>query len=139
MAPREKIYIIEGEKIVASEVMKKMKCSRSAALQRLQKSKTLKEVYQPLRKYWDSDGNVIEKVYKIEDREFTTSDLQKIIGGSRSNCRWRLRKSKTLEELLTKTGDYFCPNRKEILDFVNKAPKNPKTDDKMFKLAMGVI
>jgi len=124
-------YTIEGKDFSATILAKELKCSTNTARSRLTKSKTLLEIYAPLRK--ENEGGV-EVVHRIEGELITVQQLAKELECSVSTARIRLKQRTTLKEL------YASVDNKRFKENIDMYPPITKTDDELDeinKLLMG--
>ena len=128
---RYKQWNIEGQTFTVRGLADQVGIHYQSARQRLDTCNTLKELLRP--RSHDGSGNTT-KIYIIEGKEFTSSVLADELGTNKHTARYRLEKATTIDELY-KPINYGTVRDKRYKELTEK----DILDQKMFKLAMGVI
>ena len=122
-------WTIEGKTYTARKLADELDIHYSSARARLKRCTTLEELLRPR----EHDGTGCkEKTYIVENKEFTCKKLAEELGTNVHTARYRLLKSKTIDELYKPIVYGNFGGRRNI-------SKKEIQDREMFKFAMGAI
>jgi len=130
-----KVYEIEGRKFTAKMLEAEIGLSLTACYHRLKTSKTLEELYQ--HKKLNQYGSMA-KDYVVDGQTFTIREVAEKLGISESTARYRLTRSKTVEELFAPVKQTANRKSNETSVYLDDRPVK-MIEDAMFKLIMKAV
>jgi len=130
-----KVYEIEGRQFTAKMLAAETGISLTACYHRLKTSKTLEQLYQ--HKKTNQYGSMA-KDYVVDGQTFTIREVADKMGISESTARYRLCRSKTVEELFAPVKQTGNRTAGETAVYFDERPVK-MTEDAMFKLIMKAV